>query len=109
MDVFVLIVSRLVPMLFIGSLTLVLGRVCYDILAMRGGAKLYSRMSSLFDTLTDSDGAPTQGVNEVYAEQKRELDQYEAEFRLLVNNELPALNDSAKKLNLPVVIVVEAK
>ena len=35
MDVFVLIVSRLVPMLFIGSLTLVLGRVCYDILAMR--------------------------------------------------------------------------
>jgi hypothetical protein len=83
--------------------------VVYDILAMRGGAKLYSRMSSLFDTLTDSDGAPTQGVNEVYAEQKRELDQYEAEFRLLVNNELPALNDSAKKLNLPVVIVVEAK
>ena len=83
--------------------------VVYDILAMRGGAKLYSRMSSLFETLTDSDGAPTQGVNEVYAEQKRELDQYEAEFKLLVNNELPSLNDAAKKLNLPVVIVVEAK
>lgn len=35
MDVFVLIVSRVVPMLFIASLTLVLGRVAFDIVAKR--------------------------------------------------------------------------
>src|SRR5436190_18950138 len=35
MDVFVLIISRVVPMLFIASLTLVLARVSFDIVARR--------------------------------------------------------------------------
>jgi photosystem II stability/assembly factor-like uncharacterized protein len=83
--------------------------VVYDILAMRGGAKLYSRMSSLFDTVTDSDGPVTQGVRETYAEQKKELDGYEAEIKRLFESDLNALNGSAKKLEFPIVVVTEAR
>src|SRR5262249_35953824 len=78
--------------------------VVYDILAMKGGTKLYSRMSSLYDTATDSDGAPTQGVREVFAEQRKELDGYEAELKRLLGTELGSLNDLAKRLDLPIVI-----
>lgn len=78
--------------------------VVYDILAMKGGAKLYSRMSSLYDATTDSDGVPTQGVREVFAEQKQELDGYESELKKLLNTELVSLNEMAKKLEMPIVV-----
>ena len=83
--------------------------VVYDILAMRGGAKLYSRMSLLYDTLTDSDGPPTQGVREVYADEKKELDGYDAEFKRLISVDLARLNDTAKRLDFPFVFVTEGK
>lgn len=83
--------------------------VVYDILARRGGAKLYSRMSSLLDTLTDSDGPPTQGMREVYADQKRELDVHEAEFKSLIGADLERLNTMAKQLDFPIVIVAQGK
>jgi hypothetical protein len=83
--------------------------VVYDILAMRGGAKLYSRMSLLYDTLTDSDGPPTQGVREVYADEKKELDGYDAEFKRLISGDLARLNEMAKRLDFPFVIVTEGK
>ncbi len=79
--------------------------VVYDILAMRGGAKLYSRLSFLYDSVSDSDGPPSQGAREVYAEQKRELDGYEVEFKQLTGTGLARLNELAKKLDLPIVIV----
>ena len=79
--------------------------IVYDILAMSGGAKLYSRLSYVYDSLTDSDGPPSQGAKEVYADQKHELDGYEAQFRQLTSTDLPRLNDLAKRLDLPIVIV----
>ena len=79
--------------------------VVYDILAMRGGAKLYSRMSALYDAATDSDGAPTQGVRDVYADQKRELDGYESMVKRVFESDLTPLNALAKKLDLPTVVV----
>ena len=79
--------------------------VVYDILAFRGGAKLYSRMSSLYETASDSDGAPTQGVRDVFADQKKELDTYEAELKHLFETDLAALNATAKKLEFPIVVV----
>jgi photosystem II stability/assembly factor-like uncharacterized protein len=79
--------------------------IVYDILAMRGGAKLYSRLSYLYDTVTESDGAPTQGTKEVYVDQKRELEGYDAEFKQLISTDLARLNDLAKHLELPIVIV----
>jgi photosystem II stability/assembly factor-like uncharacterized protein len=80
-------------------------QVSYDILAMKGGAKLYSQLTWLYNLLLDSDGAPTQGVKEVYAEQAGELRQLEKEFDLLVTSELARLNQDAKKLDVPGVVV----
>jgi len=79
--------------------------VVYDILAMKGGAKLYSRISAVYDSATDADGPPTQGMREVYAAQKKELDEYESELKRVIATELAALNEMARKLDLPHVVV----
>ena len=79
--------------------------VVYDILAFRGGTKLYSRLVFAYMTVADGAGAPTQGVKEVYADQKAELGRYEAEFKRLVDGDLTSLNLAAKKLDLPHVVV----
>lgn len=81
--------------------------VVYDILAMKGGVKLYSRMSLTFESLKDSDGPPAQGIREAVADHRRELDQHEAEFKRLVNVDLAQLNEAARKLDLPHIIVPE--
>jgi hypothetical protein len=81
--------------------------VTYDILAMKGGAKLYSRLSATYSFVTEADGLPTQGVRDAYAEQKKELDGYDAQFQQLMTTDLASLNDAAKKQDLPVVVVVE--
>jgi len=57
----------------------------------------------------ESDGAPTQGVREVYAEQSAELHKLEKEFEALVGNELAGLNQESKKIDLPGVLVPHAK
>jgi hypothetical protein len=80
-------------------------KVAYDILAQRGGAKLYSQLAWLFEMIKDSDAAPTQGINEVYAEQGQALVKYEEEFKALVGGDLAKLNDLAKKMDVPGVVV----
>jgi photosystem II stability/assembly factor-like uncharacterized protein len=80
-------------------------KVNYDILAQKGGAKVYSQLAWVFETLKDADGAPTQGEREVYAEQVQLLDQLEKEWKDLVTGDLAKLNDQAKKLELPEVFV----
>lgn len=79
-------------------------QVTYDILA-RNGTKLYSRISPLLDWVSDGDGAPAQGMREVYALQKKELDQYEGELKALVSTDLAAINDAAAKLGIGYVVV----
>jgi photosystem II stability/assembly factor-like uncharacterized protein len=79
--------------------------VTYDILAQKGGAKLYSKLILLFEFARDSDGAPTQGMNEVYDELNRELNELEAEWKAVVSGELAKLNETAKSLDIPAVIV----
>jgi photosystem II stability/assembly factor-like uncharacterized protein len=74
--------------------------VVYDILAQRGGAKLYSRLVPLYTGVIEADGAPTQGMREVYAGLRKELDGLDAEFRGLVTTDLAALNRMARDLNL---------
>ncbi|MFO0966074.1 MAG: hypothetical protein U0793_10885 [Gemmataceae bacterium] len=54
--------------------------VAYDILAKKGGAKLYSQLATLFGFLIDSDGPVTQGMRETYEEWSRELKTLEAEW-----------------------------
>lgn len=79
--------------------------VVYDILAMKGGARLYSRLSSLYSSALEPDGPPTQGMREVYAAQKQELDGYEARLNQLFSTDLAVLNEAARRQNLPFVVV----
>jgi hypothetical protein len=53
----------------------------------------------------DSDGAPTQGMREVHAEHARELRQYETELKVLLAGDLARLNETARQLDIPHVIV----
>jgi hypothetical protein len=79
--------------------------VAYDILAQRGGAKLYSQLAFLFETVKESDGAPTQGMRDVYAEQAGLLKQYGSELNALIAGDLAKLNETAKSLEVPNIIV----
>lgn len=80
--------------------------VSYDILAQKGGAQLYSQLSALYEWVKESDDAPTQGIREVYDEHRRTLREREQEFKKLLD-ELGKLNATAKKLEIPKVIVPE--
>jgi photosystem II stability/assembly factor-like uncharacterized protein len=80
-------------------------RIVYDILALKGGAQLYSQLAWLLELLKDSDGKPTQGVKEVYEEQALVLKKLELEWKVLLASDLVKLNELAKKLELPGVIV----
>jgi photosystem II stability/assembly factor-like uncharacterized protein len=70
----------------------------YDILAMPGGAKLYSRLAPLYSWAHDGDGRPTQGMRDVYAELKKELDALAAEWKAILEKDVPALNARAREL-----------
>jgi photosystem II stability/assembly factor-like uncharacterized protein len=79
--------------------------VTYDILAMRGGAMLYSRLSPLVNWIGDGDGAPTQGMREVYAAQRKELAGLESEVFALVAGEVASINALAARLGLPLISI----
>jgi photosystem II stability/assembly factor-like uncharacterized protein len=70
----------------------------YDILAQPGGAKLYSRLAPLYSVANDADGRPTQGMRDVYAELKEELDALTGEWKAILDTDLPALNAKARTL-----------
>lgn len=77
--------------------------VTYDILAMKGGAKLYSQLVPIYNTLMESDAGLTQGVREVYAEHAKELKRLEARWQELVKGELARLNEQAR--DRPAIVV----
>ena len=83
--------------------------VAYDILAEKGGARLYSRLAPLLDAVKTGDGAPTQGMRDEYAREKRELDEDVARLDRLLGDDLAALNRTAAGLGLPAVYVPEAR
>ncbi len=71
-------------------------KVAYDILAMKGGARLYSQLVPLYNTLMESDAALTQGIRETYAEHAKELKRLEAQWQELVDGDLRRLNELAR-------------
>lgn len=75
----------------------------YDILAQKGGAKLYSQLTGLLDFAGTGDGPPTQGMLELAVELEKELNLYDAQFESLKKDELAALNDLARKLQAPMI------
>jgi photosystem II stability/assembly factor-like uncharacterized protein len=74
--------------------------ISYDILAQRGGAQLYSRLSPLFSFVKDGDGAPTQGMREVLAGQVAELAAHEAALAAMVRDDLSRVNGLAREIGL---------
>jgi photosystem II stability/assembly factor-like uncharacterized protein len=84
-------------------------KVAYDILAQKGGAKLYSQLIWLLELLKDSDGAPTQGVRAVHADQAQVLEKCLGDWQSLRTGELGKLNEQAKTLGLPGAIVPAVK
>ena len=70
-------------------------KVEYDILAMRGGTRVYSRLAPLYGWATEADGAPTQGMREVHAELQKELQGYQAEWKDVVAAARSALSTLA--------------
>jgi hypothetical protein len=83
-------------------------KIPYDILAQKGGARLYSQLVWLFEMSKDSDGAPTQGIRELFDEHSQVLRKYQEEWRALVSKDLAELNEQAKKLDVPNVILPPA-
>jgi hypothetical protein len=82
--------------------------VDYDVLGGRhGGAKMYSRLSWLFNTSGDHDGPPTQGMLEVAADVEGQLSQQESVLDGLLANELARLNELASELEVPYVVTPE--
>ncbi len=79
--------------------------VSYDVLAMQGGAKLYSRMSPFLNWSNGGNGAPTQGMREVFAAQLAELEGYEKELAGLIDKDLAALNQTAGQVGVPGIYV----
>ncbi len=84
-------------------------KVSYDILAQKGGAKLYSQMVFLFDLIKDSDGMPNQGLREVHSEQSALLKKHLSQWQALIKTDIAQANAVAKKLDLPVVVVPAVK
>jgi hypothetical protein len=78
--------------------------VTYDILAKKGGAKLYSQLAPLYDAVKDAEGPVTQGMREVYADNAKELARLDAIWRQLLANEINALNDQARTLGQPAIV-----
>lgn len=78
--------------------------VAYDILAMKGGAKLYSQLSTLYGLLLGADGTPAQGVLDVHREQAAILKECLDTWQSLLK-EIATLNASARTLDLPGLIV----
>ena len=79
--------------------------VVYDILAMRGGTRLYSRLSPLEAWAVEAGGPPTAGMLQVLAEQEKELAALEAETKTFLTTDVAALNQRATQANVPYVIV----
>ncbi len=79
--------------------------VPYDILAFKGGVKVYSRMSMLLYFAMEADGLPTQGVMDLFADMKKELDGYDSQLKELTGKDLVTLNDSAGQMDVPTIYV----
>ena len=83
--------------------------VTYDILAMKGGTRLYSKLVPLYGWADQGDGRPTAAMREIYAEHARELKQLEDEWKELLAKDLATINDQAKSLAIPFVTVDAGK
>jgi photosystem II stability/assembly factor-like uncharacterized protein len=79
--------------------------VVYDILAMKGGARLYSRLSPLQMWAIEAAGPPTAGMKQVLDEQEKELATLDGDTEAFMSAEMARLNERAAALKLGYVIM----
>jgi photosystem II stability/assembly factor-like uncharacterized protein len=79
--------------------------VVYDILAMRGGTRLYSRLVPLQMWAVEADGPPTTGMTQVLEVHEKELAELEQETKSFIEEDVGTLNDTASRLGLSYVVV----
>jgi photosystem II stability/assembly factor-like uncharacterized protein len=79
--------------------------VVYDILAMHGGTRLYSRLAFLQMSIVEAEAAPTVGMTQVLAEEEKDLAALEAEAREFLTGDVARINQRAAQLNVPFVVV----
>ena len=79
--------------------------VVYDILAMRGGTRLYSRLVPLQMWAVEAEGPPTGGMTQVLEVQERELAGLERDTRDFIEEEIGTLNAAAARLGLSFVVL----
>jgi photosystem II stability/assembly factor-like uncharacterized protein len=79
--------------------------VVYDILAMRGGTRLYSRLAPLQMWAIEDEGLPTLGMKTVLEEQENELASLAGEIQQFVTQDVVAVNQRAQQLGLAYIIV----
>jgi hypothetical protein len=79
--------------------------IVYDILAMRGGARLYSRLAPLQMWAVEGEGPPTAGMQQVLAAHEQELAALAAETEQFLAREVAPLNALAAKLSVAFVVV----
>jgi photosystem II stability/assembly factor-like uncharacterized protein len=79
--------------------------IVYDILAMRGGTRLYSRLSPLLMWAIEAEGPPTSGMRQVLEEQEKELEALARETDAFIRVDVVPLNELARKLSMPFVVV----
>jgi len=78
--------------------------VTYDILAQRGGAMLYSRLAPLMAFADEGDGAPTQGMKEMFAVYHAELTRLASNVQSLLGKDVAELNAAATKAGIGYVV-----
>jgi hypothetical protein len=76
-------------------------QVLYDVVSEPGGTRLYSKWSLLFSWLVESDGAPTQGMQEMQQELLTEQQRHETQFKHLMETDLRKINEALKQLHSP--------
>jgi photosystem II stability/assembly factor-like uncharacterized protein len=82
-------------------------KVTYDILSFKGGAKLYSQLSSLYSFASDGEGPPTQGMKDVYADYSKELQAVLSDLDRFYSGTLVELNAAAKAKDWPTVLPID--
>jgi hypothetical protein len=78
-------------------------KVVYDILAQKGGARLYSQLVFLMEAVAFGDGPPTQGAKQLAAELEAELNVLTREVEALHAGEVTRLNELAKPIGAPTI------
>jgi photosystem II stability/assembly factor-like uncharacterized protein len=78
--------------------------IVYDILAMRGGTRLYSRLAPLQMWAVESDGVPTAGMLDVLAAQEKELADLERETTAFIGKDVAGINAAASRLGIAFVV-----